>query len=159
MPTSPLTTSQPAGIPFAPLPHASMLSHSVVSNSLGPFALEVTMIFCPWDFSGKNTGVGCHFFFQGIFPTQGSNPWLLCLLHCRQILYLLSHREARLHRRHCTPVFLRGESHGKRSLAGDGPWVAKSGTQMKRIRTSAHVLKDLVCCHLVGVYFHFYIKC
>ena len=26
---------------------------------------------------------------QGIFPTQGSN-W--CLLHCRQILYLLSHR-------------------------------------------------------------------
>ena len=29
---------------------------------------------------GKNTGVGCHFLFQGIFPTQGSNPHLLCLL-------------------------------------------------------------------------------
>ena len=28
---------------------------------------------CPWDFPGKNTGVGCHFFLQGIFPTQGSN--------------------------------------------------------------------------------------
>ena len=27
----------------------------------------------------------------GIFLTQGSNPWLLCLLHCRQILYPLSH--------------------------------------------------------------------
>ena len=27
-------------------------------------------------FSGKNTGVGCHFLFQGIFPTQGSNPGL-----------------------------------------------------------------------------------
>ena len=96
MPTSPLTTSLPAGTPFAPLPHASMLSHSVVSKSLGPFGLEVTMLLCPWDFSGKNTGVGCHFFFQHIFPTQGSNLWLLCLLHCRQILYLLSHREARL---------------------------------------------------------------
>ena len=29
---------------------------------------------CPWDFPGKNTGVGCHFLLQGIFPTQGSNP-------------------------------------------------------------------------------------
>ena len=30
---------------------------------------------------GKNTGVGCHFFLQGIFPTQGSNPRLLSLLY------------------------------------------------------------------------------
>ena len=29
------------------------------------------------DCPGKNTGVGCHFLFQGIFPTQGSNPHLL----------------------------------------------------------------------------------
>ena len=29
----------------------------------------------------KNTGVGCHALLQGIFPTQGSNPHLLCLLH------------------------------------------------------------------------------
>ena len=33
------------------------------------------------DFPGKNTGVGCHFLLQGVFPTQGSNPHLLCLLH------------------------------------------------------------------------------
>ena len=38
---------------------------------------------------GKNTGVGCHFLLQGIFPTQGSN---LRLLHCRQPLYRLSHQ-------------------------------------------------------------------
>ena len=25
---------------------------------------------------------------QGVFPTSGLNPWLLHLLHCRQILYL-----------------------------------------------------------------------
>ena len=29
-------------------------------------------------FPGKNTGVGCHFLLQGIFPIPGSN---LCLLH------------------------------------------------------------------------------
>ena len=31
----------------------------------------------------------CHFLLQGIFPTQGSN---LGLLHCRWILYQLSHK-------------------------------------------------------------------
>ena len=30
------------------------------------------------DFPGKNTGMGCHFLLQGMFPIQGSN---LCLLH------------------------------------------------------------------------------
>ena len=39
------------------------------------------------DFPGKNTGVGCHAFLQGIFPTQGLN---LDLPHYRQILYQLS---------------------------------------------------------------------
>ena len=34
-----------------------------------------------WDFPGKNTGVSCHVLLQGIFPTQGSNPHLLNLLH------------------------------------------------------------------------------
>ena len=35
----------------------------------------------PWDFPGKNIGVGCHFFLQGICPTQGLISCLLCLLH------------------------------------------------------------------------------
>ena len=46
----------------------------------------------PLDFPGKDPGVGCHFLLQGIFLTQGSNLRLLCLLHCRQILYHLSHQ-------------------------------------------------------------------
>ena len=33
------------------------------------------------DSPGKNTGVGHHFLLQGFFPTQRSNPHLLCLLH------------------------------------------------------------------------------
>ena len=44
-------------------------------------------------FARKDTGVGCHFLLQGIFPTQGSN---LHLLHCRQIIYCWATREALL---------------------------------------------------------------
>ena len=36
---------------------------------------------CPWNFPGRNTGSDCHFLLQGIFPTQGSNPRVLGLLH------------------------------------------------------------------------------
>ena len=32
--------------------------------------------------------MGRHTLLQGSFPTQGSNPCLLCPLHCRGILYL-----------------------------------------------------------------------
>ena len=46
----------------------------------------------PWNFPGGNTGVGCHFLLQGVFPTQGWNPQLLCLRHCRQIPWPLSHQ-------------------------------------------------------------------
>ena len=47
----------------------------------------------PWESPGKNTGVSCCFFLQGIFLTQGVNLHLLCLLHCRQILCLWAIRK------------------------------------------------------------------
>ena len=43
----------------------------------------------PWDSSGQDTEVGHPSLLQGIFPTQGSNPGFL---HCRWILYGLSHK-------------------------------------------------------------------
>ena len=49
----------------------------------------LSRLLCPWNSLGKNTGVGCHFLLQGIFPIQGSN---LGLLHCSQILYQLNHQ-------------------------------------------------------------------
>ena len=52
-----------------------------MSNSFRPYALQPTRLLYPWDSPGKNTGVGCHFLLQGIFPTQGSNPHLLHLQH------------------------------------------------------------------------------
>ena len=48
----------------------------------------------PWDFPGKSAGVDCHFLLQGIFLTQESNPGLL---HCRQMLYRLSHQGSPSH--------------------------------------------------------------
>ena len=56
----------------------------VVSHSLRPHGL-----YSPWHSPGQNTGVASHSLLQGIFPTQGLNPGLL---HCRQILYQLSHK-------------------------------------------------------------------
>ena len=63
----------------------------VVSDSLQPYGLQPARLLCPWDPPGKNTGVCCHALLQGIFLTQESNPGLL---HGKQILYHLSHREA-----------------------------------------------------------------
>ena len=53
---------------------------------------------CPWNFLGKNTGMGCQSLFQGIFPTQGLNPglcisgrffiiWTICLVLGSLYLY------------------------------------------------------------------------
>ena len=53
----------------------------VVSDSLRPHGVQPARLLCPWDFPGKNTGACCHALLQGIFPTQGLNPCLLCLLY------------------------------------------------------------------------------
>ena len=60
-----------------------------MSFAFWPGGLQPARLLCPWDSPGKNTGVGRHAFLQGIFPTQGSNPGLL---HCKRILYCLSHQ-------------------------------------------------------------------
>ena len=61
-----------------------MFSCSVMSNSLWPHRLYI-----PWNSPSQDTGVGSLDLLQGIIPTQGSNPGLL---HCRWILYQLSHK-------------------------------------------------------------------
>ena len=38
-----------------------------------PHGLQPTRLLCLWYFPGKDTGVGCHFLLQGIFPSQGLN--------------------------------------------------------------------------------------
>ena len=44
---------------------------------LQPHGLQPARLLWPSDFLGKNSGVGCHFLLQGIFPTRALN----CLSH------------------------------------------------------------------------------
>ena len=69
---------------------------------------HVQLFFTPWTVCspGQNTGVGSYSFLQGIFPTQGSNPGLL---HCRQILYCLSHQGSPHKKTHFPKCPLTGE--------------------------------------------------
>ena len=62
--------------------HVYMLSHFSLCNSMD-CSLPVSSVHGIF-FLGKNTAIGCHSLLQGIFPTQGLNPSLLCLLH-RQV--------------------------------------------------------------------------
>ena len=55
-----------------------------MSDGLQPHGL-----YSPWNSPGQNPGVDSLFLLQGIFPTQRSKPGLL---HCRQILYQMSHK-------------------------------------------------------------------
>ena len=60
----------------------SVLSHSVMSDSLRSHGLQPTRLLCPWDFPGKNIGMGSHALLQGTFLTQESN---LCLLRLPEL--------------------------------------------------------------------------
>ena len=64
-----------------------VFSCSVVSNSLWHFNCSLPVPSVHRIFQARELDQGCHFLLQGIFLTQGSKPCLLCLLHCRQILY------------------------------------------------------------------------
>ena len=63
------------------------VSLSFMPDSLQPHGLQPIRLLSPWDFPGKDTGVGCYFLLLGIFLTQGPNS---CLLHGQLSSLLLS---------------------------------------------------------------------
>ena len=67
------------------------VSSSVGSDFLWPHGLQSSCFLCPWDSPGKDTGVGRQSLLQGIFLNPGMEQGLL---HCRQILYHLSHQRS-----------------------------------------------------------------
>ena len=75
--------------------HDQLLSHVWLFGT--PQTIAHQGLSWSMDYPGKNPGVGCHFFFQGISPTQGSNACLLHLLHCRWNLYHWATGEALNH--------------------------------------------------------------
>ena len=79
---------QPGIEPTSPALEGGFLTTGCCYCSVAPWTVA-TRLLCPWNFPGKNIGVGSHSLLQGIFPIQGLNP---SPLHCSQILYLLSHK-------------------------------------------------------------------
>ena len=65
-------------------PESECDSCSVVSDSL-----QLHGLYGPWNSPGQNTGGGSISLFQGIFPTQGSNPGFW---HSMWIIYQQSHK-------------------------------------------------------------------
>ena len=51
-----------------PLSHADIVAELCLTL-LQPYGLEPARLLCPWDFQGKDAGVGCHFLLPGIFRT------------------------------------------------------------------------------------------
>ena len=75
-----------SGLPFPSPMHESekgKWSLSVVSDSSRPHGLQPARLLCPWDFPGKNTGVGCHCLEQywSNIHSFKSNCLLKCILH------------------------------------------------------------------------------
>ena len=69
---------------------APLLWHRCASSATqSRLTLRPCGLYSPWDSPGQSPGVGSLSLLQGIFPTQGLNPGLL---HCRWILYRLTHQ-------------------------------------------------------------------
>ena len=49
-----------------------------MSDSVRPHRRQPTRLLCPWDFPGKNTGVGCHFLLQCMKVKSESEVAQLC---------------------------------------------------------------------------------
>ena len=76
----------------------------------------------------RNTGVDSVSLLQGIFLTQGLNP---CLLHCRQILYQLSHQGSPVLRRPDSTYFSLCKLHGLCGSYPPLPWEPQSSHWQK----------------------------
>ena len=92
---------------------ALSISPSVVSDSVTPWTVAHQS---PLSMGSSRQGVGFHSVLQGIFPTQGSDQ---DLLHCRQILYQLSHQGS-----FCLRL-REGKASGYQP-AHTGPWTTPS---------------------------------
>ena len=79
-----------------------------MSDFLRPHVLLPVRLLCPWNSPGHSTGVGSLSLLQGIFPTQGLNPGFL---HCKWILYCLSHQGSPRILEWVVYPFSRGSTH------------------------------------------------
>ena len=94
-----------------------------MSNSFAtPWTIACQASLCT-GFAGRDTGVGCHFLLQGIFPTQGLN---LHLLHCQVGSLPLSHQGSP---RPCTVIIRTSTMFQRRAGPTCGMPRAPGGSQ------------------------------
>jgi len=128
------------------------VSRSVVSDSFRPRGLGFTRPLCPWNFPGKNTGVGSCSLLQGIFPTQGSNPGQGIfptqgsnpgLPHCTWILYQLSRKGNSRILEWVAYPFFRGSkscgSDGRRKMRLRPGRIGEGGGMMVEVSVTRHL--------------------
>ena len=103
------------------------------------------------DSPGKNTGVGCHALFQGIFPSQGLNPGFS---HCKQILYQLSYQESPFHLQFSSVQLLSRVrlfatlwiTERQASLSITNSWSSLRLMSIESVMPSSHLI---LCCPLL----------
>ena len=72
------TLSRPSvRMPNNLLNRMASISQSIVSDSMQPLGLQPAAFLCPWNFPGKDTGVGSYFLFQRDLPYPGMEPEFL----------------------------------------------------------------------------------
>ena len=114
-----------------------LLSHVRLSATSWPVAYQSPPSM---GFSRQNTGVGCHFLLQEIFPTQVLN---LSLQHYRQMLYSLSHQGS--------PFLLKREQQNKCPFYHKVSFqVINTHTHTEEVSTTAESVKALSSPPLIG---------
>ena len=107
-------------------PEYESVSCPLVSDSATPWTVA-RQAPLSMDSPGKHTGIGSHSLLQGIFLTQGLN---LGLLHCRQVLYHLSHRGSPHVQIFCPALFWKKSFPDSSARSNLDRWLVKSAAQL-----------------------------
>ena len=123
-----------------------------------PHGLQPSRLLRPWDFLGKNTGVGCHFLFQcmkvkiesefaqlcptlsdphGLQLTRLLHPWDLLGkstgVGCHGLLWLVTSRTPPVCYSFCTKIYVEGSPYMKLGFGGFSFWTLKLLLEVSKI--------------------------
>ena len=112
--------------------HCASSTAESQSDSLRPHGLLPTRLLCPWDFPGKNTGVGCHALLQGIFPALGLQADSLPLGRPTQHHGCTQHRRIR-HSKCLIPCYVHPPGGGPPRPPSFSPWGFRAPSFLLRV--------------------------
>ena len=89
-------------------------------NSSRPHGLQPTRLLCPWDFPGKDAGVGCHF-----LPKHCFNATPQLLIYCFSLHSVNRHSDGKLRRclEHSVCGALLSDTLSYEYLLPSSPWT------------------------------------